>query len=359
MKFVYSEKHKLHDPPKEFNSNQVLVYGESPERAELIYNKLINIPEFEYMYPARFNIDHVGKVHSAAYVNYLQNAYHDWVSEGLSGEGIMPEFFAIGHLRGKTPPANAIAKAGYFMTDHCSMIVEGTWEAVESSAFVALTGAKLIMDGEKYAFSLCRPPGHHAGYDFAGGYCFLNNAALAAKYLQDNGELQINSEKKVGIFDIDFHHGNGTQDIVRHLKNILFISIHGHPYFDYPYFTGYVTENSANIINYPLLPGTNDDEYFEVFKGAVKMFKEFGITHLVVSLGVDTFVQDHLGSFNLTAAIYERLSDYITRTLDIPVLIVMEGGYNNDSLAANVVSFLKPFVGFIAPAPNCHQNSVA
>jgi len=343
MKFVYTENHKSHNPPKEFNSNQILVYGESPERAGLIFEKLTNIPEFEHVNPGTFDIDHLRKVHSAAYIEYLQNAYQDWVSEGLSKEGIMPEFFAIGHLRGKTPPSNPMAKAGYFMTDNCSMMVEGTWEAVKSSAFVALTGAELLVNGEKYAFSLCRPPGHHAGYDFAGGYCFLNNAALAAKYLQDNGQLPPNSEKKTGIFDIDFHHGNGTQDIVRNLENILLISIHGHPYFEYPYFMGYSSENTGNIINYPLLPGTNDDEYFEIFKQAVQKFKEFGISILVVSLGVDTFVNDHLGSFNLTAAIYERMSAYIIRELEIPVLVVMEGGYNNDSLAENVVSFLRPF----------------
>jgi acetoin utilization deacetylase AcuC-like enzyme len=107
---------------------------------------------------------------------------------------------------------------------------------------------------------------------------------------------------------------------------------------------GYSSENSGNIINYPLLPGTNDEEYFETFKQAVTKFKEFGISHLVVSLGVDTFEHDHLGSFNLTAAIYERLSAYIIHKLDIPVLIIMEGGYNNDSLAENVVSFLRPFM---------------
>lgn len=344
MKFVYSDKHKLHHPPKEFNSNQIMVYGESPDRAELICQKLCTIPDFELVAPDIFDGQHFLKVHSPAYLSYLENAYQDWVSEGLSKEGIMPEFFAIGHLRGKNPPANPMARAGFFMTDNCSMLVEGTWEAVKSSAFVALTGAKLLTEGELYAFSLCRPPGHHAGYDFAGGYCFLNNAAIAAKFLQDNGQLKHNSPIKTGIFDIDFHHGNGTQDITQHLDGILLISIHGHPFFEYPYFTGYSSENTEKIINYPLLPGTTDDEYFKIFKQAVQKFKEFGISKLVVSLGVDTFVNDHLGSFNLSAAIYGRLSEHLIRELNIPILVVMEGGYNNDSLAENVVSFLRPFL---------------
>ena len=344
MKFVYSDKHKLHNPPKEFNSNQIMVYGESPDRAELIYQKLKHFPGFEHTAPEIFDGQHFLKVHSPAYIAYLENAYQDWVSEGLSKEGIMPEFFAIGHLRGKNPPANPMARAGFFMTDNCSMLVEGTWEAVKSSACVALTGARLLTKGEKCVFTLCRPPGHHAGYDFAGGYCFLNNAAIAAKFLQDNRQFHLNSEKRVGIFDIDFHHGNGTQDIVHRLDGMLLVSIHGHPCFEYPYFTGYSTENTGNIINYPLLPGTSDDEYFEIFKQAVRKFKEYGISNLVVSLGVDTFVNDHLGSFNLSASIYGRLSEYIIHELNIPVLVVMEGGYNNESLAENVVSFLRPFL---------------
>jgi len=344
MKAVYSVRHILHHPPKEFNDNQVMAYGESPERAELIYEALLDIPEVETLKCEVFDENHFAKAHSPAYLDYLENAYQDWVAKGLWKEGIMPEFFAIGSIRGKNPPSSAVAKAGYFMTDNCSMIIEGTWEAVKYSAFAALTGARLILDGEKYVFSLCRPPGHHAGYDFAGGYCFLNNSAIAALYLQNKGNLASATKTKVGIFDIDFHHGNGTQDIVGRMENIFLISIHGHPDTAYPYFTGYTSENSGNITNFPLLPGITDEVYFEVFKEAIKKFKEDGISYLVLSLGVDTFEHDHQGNFKLTSKIYSRLGEYLISELNIPVLIVMEGGYNAESLATNVVSFLKPFI---------------
>jgi len=349
MKAIYSVRHILHHPPKEFNSNQVMAYGESPERAELIYEALMDIPQIELLKCNTFDADHLCKAHSSAYVGYLEKAYSEWIAEGLWKEGIMPEFFAIGHLRGNIPPSNAIAKAGYYMTDNCSMIVEGTWEAVRYSAFVALSGSSLILEGDRYVFSLCRPPGHHAGYDFAGGYCFLNNAALAAIYLRDNGRLQTSPENRVGILDIDFHHGNGTQDIVARQDNIFFISIHGHPDFSYPYFTGYTAENSDTITNYPLLPGITDEAYFEVFAQAIRKFKDAAISHLVISLGVDTFEHDYQGNFKLTSAIYGRLGEYLIHELDVPVLIVMEGGYNTDSLATNVVSFLRPFIKASGP----------
>lgn len=344
MKAVYSVHHILHNPPKEFNSNKVMAYGESPERAELIYEALMDIPQIELVKCASFENGHLRKVHSPAYLEYLEKAYQEWIAEGLWKEGIMPEFFPIGHLRGQSPPPGPIGKAGYFMTDSCSMIVEGTWEAVRHSALTALTGSRLILDGEQYVFSLCRPPGHHAGYDFAGGYCFLNNAAVAAKYLQDKGRLETNENVRVGILDIDFHHGNGTQDIIRRMNNIFFISIHGHPDISYPYFTGFESENSDTIINYPLMPGVADDAYFEVFRQAIQKFRESGISYLVLSLGVDTFEQDYQGNFKLSSAIYSRIGGYLTGELPVPVLIVMEGGYNTESLATNVISFLKPFI---------------
>jgi acetoin utilization deacetylase AcuC-like enzyme len=223
------------------------------------------------------------------------------------------------------------------------MIVKGTWEAVRFSGFTALTGAKYLLKGELAVFALCRPPGHHAGYDYAGGYCFVNNAALAAKFLQDQGELTSQPGIKVGILDLDFHHGNGTQDVVQHLENILLVSIHGDPEFSYPYLTGFATENSSKNINFPMPPGINDDDYFTVFREAISRLTDFGTQYLVVSLGVDTFGKDQLGNFRLSMEVYPQLGKYLISEMKIPILIVMEGGYNVEYLSRNVVSFLTPF----------------
>jgi len=343
MLVVYSPHHILHNPPKEFISNHIEAYGESPERAELIYESLLDIEMAEHTRPEQFDLGHFYKIHSAPYLEYLQTAYDEWVSAGLWAEGILPEFFALGKLRDHPPSKSPEGKAGFFMTDSCTMIVKGTWEAVKYSGFTALTGAKHLLEGEPHVFSLCRPPGHHAGYDYAGGYCFVNNAALAAKYLQDEGDILVNGKLKVGILDLDFHHGNGTQDIVQRLDNILLVSIHGNPDYSYPYLTGFESENSSKNINFPLPPGINDEFYLKVFHDAVSKIKTFGARYLVVSLGVDTFEKDVLGNFRLSSEIYGQLAEYLISELNIPVLIVMEGGYNIKYLARNVDSFLLPF----------------
>ncbi len=344
MIVIHSPHHILHNPPKEFISNHVVAYGESPERAELIYESLLDISRVKLTRAEQFEPGHFRKTHSPGYLEYLQTANVEWIGSGLWSEGIMPEFFALGKMRDHPPLKSPLGKAGYYMTDSCTMIVKGTWEAVRFSGYTALTGAKYLLTGESSVFSLCRPPGHHAGYDFAGGYCFLNNAALAAKFLQDQGDLNVNGSVKVGILDIDFHHGNGTQDIVQHLDNILLVSIHGDPTFSYPYLTGYESENSSKNINFPLPSGINDETYMEVFRESISIIKNFGAEYLVISLGVDTFEKDQLGNFRLSSDIYKILAEYLISEWKVPVLIVMEGGYNTEFLATNVLSFLTPFI---------------
>jgi acetoin utilization deacetylase AcuC-like enzyme len=341
---VYSPHHILHNPPKEFNSNIVMAYGESPIRVELIYEALMDVPGITLARAEQFDMGHFHKVHATAYLEYLQNAYAEWIAAGLWAEGIMPEFFALGKMRDLPLPKSPEGKAGFFMTDSCTMIVKDTWEAVRFSGFTALTAAKYLLNGESRVFALCRPPGHHAGYDYAGGYCFVNNSALAAKFLQDAGGLKPDSHAKVAILDLDFHHGNGTQDVVQHLEDILLVSIHGDPDHSYPYLTGYERENTIKNINFPLPPEISDEDYFATFREAIARIIQFGARYLVVSLGVDTFEKEQLGNFNLSAQIYPRLAEYLIHELKIPILIVMEGGYNIEFLAGNVVAFLTPFI---------------
>jgi len=145
---VYSPHHLLHNPPKEFISNEVVAYGESPARAELIYESLITNPAVKLVKPEIFDLAHFRKVHASHYLEYLQSAYERWVAEGLSDEGIMPEFFALGNLRNQQPPKGPLGQAGYYMTDSCTMIVRDTWEAVKYSGFTALTGAEYLLDDE-------------------------------------------------------------------------------------------------------------------------------------------------------------------------------------------------------------------
>lgn len=348
---IYSLHHLLHNPPKEFISNQVTAYGESPERAELVFEALMDTPGITLMPAQLFDSVHFHKVHAPDYLAYLENAYSEWIAAGLWAEGILPEFFAVGALRGQPPASSPLGLAGYYMTDSCTMIVQGTWEAVRHSACTALTGAQALLNGEPVVFSLCRPPGHHAGHDFAGGYCFLNNAAIAAAFLRDGGAAEEKKAVRAAILDLDFHHGNGTQDIVQRTENILLVSIHGDPAFAYPYIMGYAHENSRCNYNFPLREGISDAEYWMTFCEAAARIRDFGASYLIISLGVDTFEKDTLGTFQLSSNIYGRMSRYLLEELGLPMLVVMEGGYNTEYLAQNVLSFLAPLIseGGVAP----------
>jgi acetoin utilization deacetylase AcuC-like enzyme len=228
------------------------------------------------------------------------------------------------------------------MMDLSAVIVGGTYAAALSSANCALSAANAIMKDEssdRSAFALCRPPGHHAGPDYAAGYCYINNAAVAAEWLSSRG--------KVAVLDVDYHAGNGTQDIFYKRADVLTISLHADPATDYPYYTGYADETGAEEgtgfhHNYPLPAGTDDQKYLTLLNHALEIVDGFAPRHLVVSIGMDIYEGDPLGKFKVTTdgirAIGERISE-----LHIPTAIVMEGGYNNSDLGLNTLYFLSAF----------------
>lgn len=343
MKVIFSENTKLHNPSKEFISHNLIDYAESPRRMSEILESLKFIDEIDILPPEEFSLDDILKVHSPQYIEYLQSAYENWVSAGLTKDGVMPDMFAVGSIRRKLITNSPIGQAGYFMTDLSTMIVKGTFKAAKYSAYSALTAAKYLLKGERAIFSLGRPPGHHAGYEFAGGYCFLNNAAIAARYLQDFNQ---EANTKVCILDVDYHHGNGTQDIVQRQNNMLYISIHGHPDNAYPYLTGFEEENDEKIINFPLKGNISNLQYFNVLQDAVTDIRLFNPHYFIISFGVDTheFENEDLGDFRLTTEFYKEMSGYLRGQLDIPTLILMEGGYQISILGSNVRNFLLPYL---------------
>ncbi len=346
MKIIYSENTKLHNPTKEFISHNLIDYAESPERMNSILESLKWLDKIEILPPEEFSLDEILKVHSPQYIQYLETAYENWIAAGLNKDGVMPDLFAVSSVRKKLITKSPIGQAGYFMTDLSTMIVEGTFKAAKYSAYSALTAAKYLLKGERSVFSLGRPPGHHAGYEFAGGYCFLNNAAIAAKYLQDYNSKHSGSKAKVCILDVDYHHGNGTQDIVQRQENILYVSIHGHPDSAYPYLTGFEEENDEKTINYPLKGNISNEQYFEVLKQAVHKIKMFNPEYFIISFGVDTheFENEDLGDFRLTTDFYKTMSTFLRSELSLPTLILMEGGYQISILGDNVRNFLEPYL---------------
>jgi acetoin utilization deacetylase AcuC-like enzyme len=206
---------------------------------------------------------------------------------------------------------------------------------------VALTAQKLVATGERAAFALCRPPGHHAGSDFYGGYCFLNNAGIAAQAFRDQGA------KRVAILDVDYHHGNGTQQMFFERDDVLTISLHADPKQEFPYFIGYADEighgaGEGYHMNLPLPWGTDWHSYTEALDVALKRIQRYGAEALVISLGLDTFEHDPISRFKLVADDYRRLGDRIAWA-DLPTLFVMEGGYAVDALGVNTVNVLLGF----------------
>jgi acetoin utilization deacetylase AcuC-like enzyme len=210
---------------------------------------------------------------------------------------------------------------------------------VLASANCALSAAEIVTSNQKSVFALCRPPGHHAGKDYAGGYCFINNAAVAANWLSSKG--------KVAILDIDYHAGNGTQDIFYERNDVLTISIHGDPDFEYPHYIGYADETGSGAglgfhHNFPLPAGTDDAQYLTVLDKALNLIKEFAPAYLVVSAGMDTFGGDPLGTFKITHSSFTKFGRRIA-ALNLPTVIVMEGGYANEALGTNTVNLLEGF----------------
>jgi acetoin utilization deacetylase AcuC-like enzyme len=225
------------------------------------------------------------------------------------------------------------------MFDLSAPIIDGTYRAALGSANCALSGAKAIAEGEKSAFALCRPPGHHAGKSFCGGYCYLNNAAIAANWLSSLG--------KVALLDIDYHAGNGTQDIFYERGDVLTLSIHADPDGEYPAFCGYADETGAGQgsglhRNFPLSDGTDDSQYLSVLAEALGLVLSFAPAFLVLSAGMDLYAGDPLGKFKVTQEGIRQIGKRIA-ALELPTLIVMEGGYNNAALGENITTLLENF----------------
>jgi len=250
MKTVYSPLHAGHAGQMELVNAAFGPGFEKPSRAEFIKAR----GESERLGPIIGPVEHdlaaAKRVHRADYIDFLPTVWPQWVESGFKGSA-MPFTWPTRGLRGDVPPKRIDALLGYYSFDGGATFVEGTWAAIKSSYDVALNAARLVKDGERAAFALCRPPGHHAGAGFMGGYCYINNAAVAAQWFRDQGA------KRVSILDVDYHHGNGTQDIVQGRDDIMFASIHADPRTDYPFFWGHADESKDNIRNLPLPRGTD------------------------------------------------------------------------------------------------------
>jgi acetoin utilization deacetylase AcuC-like enzyme len=205
-------------------------------------------------------------------------------------------------------PANFTARLGLYSMDNGSPLCAGTWAAAKAGADAAVSATRLLRAGEHAVFCATRPPGHHAGADFMGGYCFLNNAAVAAQALRTQGC------RRVAVLDVDYHHGNGTQSLFYERADVLFVSLHGDPRTEYPFYLGHADETGRGAgegfnLNLPLPAGSAASTWFEALDVACARIARHGADALVVSLGLDTFAGDPISTFALQADDFSRLGE--------------------------------------------------
>ncbi len=339
MNTVYSSAHRAHAPAKEFLDGQLVDVFEKPERAELILRAVGEAGLGDVLAPKDFGMAPVESIHAADYLEFLRTAYARWLADGRDPNAVYPDTFFKPPFTHR--PAKIGAQAGIYVMDMSAPITGGTWDAAYQSAQCALTAAEQVRDGARAAFALCRPPGHHAHANIAGGYCYLNNVAIAAQWLREHGA------RRAAILDIDVHHGNGTQHIFYERDDVLFVSLHGDPDWQYPYFLGAASETGAGAgagytRNYPLPLGADDAAFLRALDAGCEDIARHAPEVLLVSLGVDTFVEDPLGGLGVTASAYARIGARIAQ-LRAPTVFVMEGGYAIAPLGGNVVNVLLGF----------------
>ena len=263
--------------------------------------------------------------------------WDEWIAAGATGSNAKPFAFVCAGMR-HADSDNIYSKLGRYSFDTDSPIVAGSWQAIRRSAEVGLTGADLILEGERFAFSACRPPGHHATAAYCGGYCYLNNTALAAQSFIDAGM------DKVAVLDVDYHHGNGTQSIFYDRADVLTISLHADPAIEYPYFLDFADEKGVGAghglnRNYPLPFGTDWTSYSDALNDAIKRVQDFGPSAIVIALGLDTFAGDPTTHFEILAEDFTSMGDRIGG-LGLPTQVVLEGGYAVDAIGENATNFL-------------------
>jgi acetoin utilization deacetylase AcuC-like enzyme len=273
------------------------------------------------------------RVHPAHYLDFLQTAHEKWRAAGREGDAYPYTFPIVGRRALNLNRVDALL--GQYSFDTSTPISAGTWEAAYWAAQTALAATDAVLGGESTAFACCRPPGHHAGADYLGGYCYLSNAAIAAEHAVAAGQ-------RVAILDVDYHHGNGTQDVASGREEIVFASIHADPSTDYPFFWGHADESRGNILNLPLPRGTEWSSYAPALDQAIDWIARHEPDLLIVSYGADTYEADPISRFKLKTSDYADMARRIA-SLGLPTAIVMEGGYAVDALGANVVEFLSGF----------------
>jgi acetoin utilization deacetylase AcuC-like enzyme len=339
MKAFFAEEQERHNPKSFLSSGAPKPNPEVPERTGRLLTGA-KAAGCAVERPKNHGLGPIAAIHTSEYIEFLQRIYGRWrLIDGASAE-VIPNIHPID--RQGTYPASAVGQAGYHMADTSCPISEFTWESACWSAWTAVSAAEDVQAGASSAYALCRPPGHHAFADVAGGFCFFNNSAIAAQRL-------VRSGSRVAILDVDLHHGNGTQGVFYSRGDVLTVSIHADPVRFYPFFWGHADERGegpglGSNLTLPLERKSDDAQFLLALTAACRRVEAFAPDVLVVALGLDAFEGDPFGGLSVTTDGFGRIGEAIA-ALRLPTVIVQEGGYICDALSANLTSFLCGFSG--------------
>lgn len=344
MRVFHSPDHLSHAPENFIARGRVMPCPEQPRRADILHDAATRAGH-QMITAERHGLAPVRAIHESGYLKFLEQAWQLWSALPDAGSEIIPNVHPGRNMN--AAPVATVALAGYYQADTACPIGPGTWQGIQASADVVVSGAAAVMnqldagDRTGHAYALCRPPGHHAFADQAGGFCFLNNAAIAAQYCCDRGA------RRVAILDVDVHHGNGTQGIFYRRADVFTVSLHGDPSAYYPFYSGFRDEigsRDGDGFNYnqPLPFGTGDDGYLEALSEALVEIRTYAPDVLIVALGLDASKDDPLAFLSITTDGFRRIGAAIASTRT-PTLLVQEGGYISDSLGDNLAAALGGF----------------
>jgi len=343
MLTIYNDRHALHQGKVEMFRGELVPCFEVPARADHVKAEIERRALGPLFAPDALPDALLAEVHAPRYLDFIAGAWDEWVAldPANAERDALPSYWPTRGMRTDVLPASFPARLGLFGFDAGTPLTAGSWTAARHGAACAFTAAQRVVGGERAAFALTRPPGHHAGADFFGGYCFLNNAAVAAQALRDAGI------ERVAVLDVDYHHGNGTQAIFYARDDVHFASLHADPVTDYPYYLGHADERGAGAglgfnHNLPLPRGTDFALRRAALTSALARIAEVKAGALVVSLGVDTFEGDPISGFRLRGDDYLRMGEDLARA-GLPTVFVFEGGYAVAEVGVNAVNVLEGF----------------
>ena len=347
MLTIHNPHHHLHQGRQEMFRGRLVPCHETAQRLDHVLAEL----QRRAMGPLRTPAESIAgldealaRIHAPRYLDFIEHAWDEWVAldPTHAQQDALPSVWPAPGMRFDVLPDNFAARMGLFSFDAGTPLTAGSWIAARAGAACALTAAREVSSGAaRSAFALSRPPGHHAGADFFGGYCFLNNAAVAAQALRDG------SAARVAVLDVDYHHGNGTQAIFYERADVMTVSIHGDPRTEYPFFLGHADERGAGAgtgfnLNLPLPRGPDFTRWRAALHSGLAAIKSFGADALVISLGVDTFEGDPISGFTLRSDDYLQVGEDIAAA-ELPTVFVFEGGYAVAEVGINTVNVLEGF----------------